>query len=111
LLLLTSSRLIAGLSSSFVRRWVSLFTWKSGTQHLAFWDIKPLPSILKEDGYACLLHDRLFVLGNLKQAGSFTAWARRASNPYPKAFFVSTSVCVTRNDEEASCCPHLHSGN
>ena len=43
------------------------------------------------------------VIKEFKTGGKFlVARTRRASNPYPKVFFVLTSVCVTRNDEEAS---------
>lgn len=46
--------------------------------------------------------DFLFVK-EFETGGKFlVAWTRRASNPYPKVFCVLTSVCVTRNDEEAS---------
>ncbi|HET9177011.1 MAG TPA: hypothetical protein VFQ24_01485 [Terriglobia bacterium] len=46
--------------------------------------------------------DFLFVK-EFETGGKFSvAWTRRASNPYPKVFCVLTSVCVTRNDEEAS---------
>jgi len=46
------------------------------------------------------------VIKEFKTGGKFlVARTRRASNPYPKVFFVLTSVCVTRNDEEASLPP------
>ena len=48
-----------------------------------------------EDGLACCLSNWLGFYGNLKQAGTSFAWARLASNSYPEAFFVSTSVSTT----------------
>jgi len=55
-------------------------------------DINSLPSSTEETAPLALLPTSFFIVGNLKQAGTAFAWARLASNPYPKVFFVSTSV-------------------
>ncbi len=109
--LTSCSRLHAKLTPGFVRCWVSLFTRKSRTQHPLLNAKYPCRQAKIKTALLAYTRTGFVFLGSLKQAGSCLAWARLASNPYPKAFFVSTSVCLTRNDEEASCCPHLHSGN
>jgi hypothetical protein len=88
-------------TSGLLRCWISLFNAKSRTQHPRF-NINALPSIEKKET-ALLAYSKadFLLVKEFKTGGKFlVAWTRRASNPYPKVFFVLTSVCVTRNDEE-----------
>lgn len=52
-----------------------------------------------------LVATTLFFRGSLKQAGRLLRWAPLASNPYPKALYVSTSVCVPQMMRELLSCP------